>query len=79
MTNSYRNMHHKGQSDLPINHIRLRSLRERSGFTQAELGELAEISPSHVAHIEAGRRGVSQHVLERLAWALNVQQVFIAG
>lgn len=42
-------------------------------MSQKELAELAEVSPSFVSNIEKGNRGVSNDVLERIAWALDVK------
>lgn len=51
---------------------RLKDLREAAEMTQAKLAELANMDPSAVAHLEAGRRKPSFHNIRRLAKALNI-------
>lgn len=48
-------------------------LRSRAGITQEELAERAAISPSYLAHIEAGSRRPTLDVLRRLARALDLR------
>jgi transcriptional regulator with XRE-family HTH domain len=55
----------------------LRERRERAGLTQHQLGKLAVLSRSHIAHIEAGRRLPSKEDAERLDQALNTGGVFV--
>ncbi|MFD8386453.1 helix-turn-helix transcriptional regulator [Streptomyces sp. NPDC059679] len=45
----------------------LRKLRERAGMTVREAGELLGTGPIQISHIEAGRIGVSEERLRRLA------------
>ncbi|MFD4608240.1 Scr1 family TA system antitoxin-like transcriptional regulator [Streptomyces sp. NPDC058440] len=55
----------------------LRTLRERKGVTQAELGERVVLSPSMIAHIEAGRRIPQLKDAERLDQVLDGQGFFV--
>ncbi|MER6145327.1 helix-turn-helix transcriptional regulator [Streptomyces sparsogenes] len=45
----------------------LRKMRERAGMTVREAGELLGTGPIQISHIEAGRIGVSEERLRRLA------------
>ncbi|MEU4681527.1 helix-turn-helix domain-containing protein [Streptomyces xinghaiensis] len=45
----------------------LRKMRERAGMTAREAGELLGTGPIQISHIEAGRIGVSEERLRRLA------------
>lgn len=45
----------------------LRKMRERAGLTAREAGELLGTGPIQISHIEAGRIGVSEERLRRLA------------
>ncbi|MEW6424724.1 MAG: helix-turn-helix transcriptional regulator [Bacillota bacterium] len=51
---------------------RLRALRQSRGMTQEQLAEYANLHPTYIAKIEAGKRLPSLEALERLAAALNV-------
>ncbi len=51
----------------------VRELRERHGWSQAELAEAASMTQSAVARFEAGGTVPTLPVLERLARALDVQ------
>jgi transcriptional regulator with XRE-family HTH domain len=51
---------------------RLRSLRERRGYSQADLAERAEMTQAAVSHLESGRRTPMMRTLYRLARALEV-------
>lgn len=52
---------------------RVYELREKSGLTQAQLAEKANVSNDTISRIERGIRSPSFEVLERLAKALNVE------
>lgn len=53
--------------------LRLRELRERRGWSQAELGRRAGIAQSVINRLESGKnRGPSLDTLEQLAKALGV-------
>lgn len=58
----------------------LRIYRERKGFTQAKLGEMAGGIPrQHISNMENGRRPISLKIARTLADALNVPfEVFLA-
>lgn len=53
--------------------------RQRRGWTQAHLAEVAQISPSFLMYIEQGTRGASLETVEVLAEALevDVSELFI--
>jgi len=57
----------------------LKALRQRWGFSQAELAERAEVSVSYVGEIETSDKWPSAEVLERLAEALHTKpyQLFL--
>lgn len=52
--------------------LKVRDHRKAAGLTQEQLAELADITQGMLAHIEAGRRTPSLHVLHRIAVALKV-------
>ncbi|WP_069814385.1 helix-turn-helix domain-containing protein [Streptomyces sp. TP-A0874] len=53
----------------------LRAQREAAGLTQQDLANLAIMTRSHIAHIEAGRRIPSKEDARRLDGALNTGDV----
>ncbi|MGW0879421.1 helix-turn-helix domain-containing protein [Streptomyces sp. NPDC002671] len=53
----------------------LRQQREAAGLTQQELADMAMMTRSHIAHIEAGRRMPSKEDARRLDKALNTGDV----
>ncbi|MFI9149828.1 Scr1 family TA system antitoxin-like transcriptional regulator [Streptomyces sp. NPDC053367] len=53
----------------------LRQQREASGLTQQQLADMAVMTRSHIAHIEAGRRVPSREDARRLDRALNTGDV----
>ena len=50
----------------------IKNHRKLLGFSQAKLGEMANIAPSYLAMIELERNFPSDEVLERIANALNI-------
>jgi len=58
----------------------LRENRRKSGLTQAQLAEKAEVSTHYIALIELARNIPKVETIERLAKALNVEiyELFIA-
>lgn len=52
---------------------RLRKLREKSGFSQEDLADAAELHRTHISLIERGQRSVRLETIEKLAIALGVQ------
>ena len=50
-----------------------RQARQRSGFTQRELGELAGIGKGTIWELEVGRRGAYPRTVRRLAKALETE------
>jgi transcriptional regulator with XRE-family HTH domain len=53
----------------------LKAQREASGLTQQEVADMAIMTRSHIAHIEAGRRVPSKEDARRLDRALNTGDV----
>jgi transcriptional regulator with XRE-family HTH domain len=53
----------------------LKQQREASGLTQQQLADMAVMTRSHIAHIEAGRRVPSREDARRLDRALNTGNV----
>jgi transcriptional regulator with XRE-family HTH domain len=51
---------------------RIRTLRQKRGFSQEELAERAQLHWTYVSEIERGRRNPSLNILGRLARALDV-------
>jgi DNA-binding XRE family transcriptional regulator len=52
--------------------LRLRTLREAAGLTQAQLAEKAGLSVQAIAALEQGTRGPTWDTVRRLAYALKV-------
>ena len=50
----------------------IRNERKNKRITQEELAEMLEVSPTHVKHIESGRRKPSIEILFELAKILNI-------
>jgi len=50
----------------------IRAARLKKGFTQEQLAEIAEITPTHEKHIESGHRLPSVEVLFSIAQALDL-------
>lgn len=55
----------------------LRLRREAAGLTQAQLGEMVILSPSMIAHIEAGRRKPNLDDARRLDQVLHTDGFFV--
>lgn len=53
--------------------VRIKSLRIQKGYSQEQLGLIAELDRTYISGIERGLRNVSLINLERLALALNVE------
>ena len=51
---------------------RIREIRKKRGFTQEKLGEIAEVEPSNISHIERAATKVSLPTLLSIANALEV-------
>jgi transcriptional regulator with XRE-family HTH domain len=58
---------------------RLKTAREKKGFTQSQLAERTGLQPSAVSHFEAGRRSPSFDNLKKLADALGVAIDYLLG
>lgn len=52
---------------------RIREMRAAQGWTQEQIAEMAGITTSNLARIEAGRYAVSLDVLNKIAGALNAE------
>ncbi len=52
---------------------RLKTLRERKGLSQAELGRRAELTREYINRLEAGQYDPTLGVLRRIAKALGVK------
>lgn len=55
-----------------LNHTALRVIRERSGFSQTKVAQLAQIDRPNYAHMEAGRRPGTPAQIKAIAAALDV-------
>ena len=51
---------------------RIRTERLRHNITQEHLAELADLSITHMSHIETGNTKLSLPALHRIAWALGI-------
>jgi transcriptional regulator with XRE-family HTH domain len=51
---------------------RVRDLRERAGFSQEELADVARLHRTAIGFIERGERGSTLQTIEKLAKALKV-------
>ena len=49
----------------------IRAARKQNGYTQEELAERLEVTPTHIKHIESGRRLPSVEILFRAASELH--------
>ncbi len=58
---------------------RLKQLRERSGYTHADLSEMLNIGFSQVYRYESGKADPSSHVLERMAKLFGVSVDYLLG
>ena len=58
---------------------RLKAARDLRGWSQAELGQRADLPASSIAHFEIGSRKPSFDTLRRLANALDVTTDFLVG
>lgn len=52
--------------------IRIKELRVKSGYTQAELAEIVNIDPKHQSCVENGRNYPSADLIEKYAEAFNI-------
>lgn len=52
--------------------LKIRRLRKDKGLSQEAFASLAEIDRTYIADIEAGKRNISLHVIERLTVALGL-------
>ena len=58
---------------------RLKEMRERRGWSQAELAQKSRLQPTAISHFETGGRSPSFDNLRRLADALNVSTDYLIG
>ena len=52
---------------------RVKELRKKIGYTQAQLAEIANVDDKHISCIEGGKNFPSPDLLDRLANSLNVE------
>lgn len=52
--------------------IHIRTIRKRRGHTIAELAEMVGVSTPHMSEVERGVKNLNNHLLLRIAAALNV-------
>lgn len=52
-----------------------KQIRLSKDLSKAEFGKLLGISPSHVSHIEAGRRNVSERTRAKIARVIDIRKV----
>ena len=57
---------------LPRLGLTIAKYRKQAAFTQKELAEHLQVTVTHISALENGRRGVSLHVLYRIAGVLAV-------
>lgn len=57
---------------MKLNHAALRVIRERTGYSQTNVAERAEIDRANYAHLEAGRRRGTPEQIKKIAEALQV-------
>lgn len=53
--------------------LKIKELRKKHLFTQANLAELVNVDDKHISCIESGKNFPSPDLIERLAVALNVE------
>src|SRR5262245_62466416 len=58
---------------------RLKAVRERRGYSQAELGKKAGLQATAISHFETGSRAPSFDNLRRLSDALSVSTDYLMG
>ena len=52
---------------------KIKELRKKHGYTQAQLAELVSVDDKHISCIESGKNFPSPDLLERFANSLNVE------
>lgn len=52
---------------------KIKSLRERKGFSQEKLAHIADLDRTYISGIERGERNVSIQVVEKLAKAFEIE------
>ncbi len=56
---------------------RIKTIRKRKNLSQAELAELADLTPSFLSCVETGRRGINLEAFVDIANALGVSADYI--
>lgn len=56
---------------------RIRTMREKAGYSRERFSELAEITPKFLYEIEVGKKGMSAYTLYNISKALNVSCDYI--
>ncbi len=54
--------------------LRIRELREDKGLSGKELAAIVGVSAPHLSEVERGKKNVNNHLLERIAEALEVEE-----
>lgn len=57
--------------------LRLRALREESGYTREQLAEYVELSDKFIYEVESGRKGLSAMTLIRFCSVFHVSSDYI--
>jgi DNA-binding XRE family transcriptional regulator len=53
--------------DMPSSAVSLKGMRNREGWTQAELGKKLDISQANLSKMENGKRAIGKNIAKRLA------------
>ena len=64
---------------MSVTSLRIRELRRRGGYTQKQLADMLELSPSAIGMYEQGRREPDHSVLIRLCETFNVTADWLIG
>lgn len=54
--------------------LRIREIREDKGLSGKELAAMVGVSAPHLSEVERGKKNVNNHLLERIASALEVEE-----
>lgn len=55
--------------------LRIREIRERRGYTIGEVADMVGVSTGHLSEVERGLKNLNNHLLVRIATALEVYPV----
>lgn len=59
--------------------LHIRDIRKERGLTLSQLAEMVGVSIPHMSEVERGKKNVNNHLLTRLAGALNVPPEALIG